>query len=253
MQLLSINGSTVTCGRHCKQKCIMCNFIAHRKNNVSFLLERKIVENQLCTSNRNVKLVVLLPIVRKTSHFYVPSYLLCIAAGTFTKQNKFLFLNWFYFVRHGYRLHLSFAHRELVFQKASNSYERHQLFSYFVIKLERKIVGNQRRTSHKMHSFIAHRKNNVSFLLERKIIENQLCTSNRNVKCVVLLPIVRKTYHFYVPSYLLCIAAGTFTKQNNFLFLNCFYLVRHRYRLHLPSLTGNLFSKKHRTVIRGIR
>ena len=200
----------------------MCNFIAHRKNNVSFLLERKSIENQLCTSNRNVKCVVLLPIVRKTSHFYVPSYLLCIAAGTFTKQNKFLFLNWFYLVWHGYRLHLSFAHRELVFQKASNSYERHQLFSCFVIKLERKIVGNQRRTSHKMHSFIAHGKNNVSFLLERKIIENQLCTSNRNVKCVVLLPIVRKTSHFYVPSYLLCIAAGTFTKQNKFCFLTVF-------------------------------
>ena len=112
------------------------------------------------------------------------------------ETEQVLFLNCFYLVKHRYRLHLSFAHRELVFQKASNSYERHQLFSCFVIKLERKIVGNQRRTSHKMHSFIAHRKNNVSFLLERKIIENQLCTSNRNVKCVVLLPIVRKTSHF---------------------------------------------------------
>ena len=125
----------------------MCNFIAHRKNNVSFLLERKIVENQLCTSNRNVKCVVLLPIVRKTSHFYVPSYLLCIAAGTFTKQNKFLFLNCFYLVKHRYRLHLSFTHRVLVFQKASNSYKRNPLI--FVFNLERKIIENQLCYIHK--------------------------------------------------------------------------------------------------------
>ena len=198
----------------------MCSFIAHRKKNISF---------------------------------YVPSYLLCIAAGTFTKQNKFLFLNWFYLVWHGYRLHLSFAHRELVFQKASNSYERHQLFSCFVIKLERKIVGNQRRTSHKMHSFIAHRKNNVSFLLERKNYWKSAVHLEQKCKMCSFIAHRKKNISFYVPSYLLCIAAGTFTKQNKFLFLNCFYLVRHRYRLHLPSLTGNLFSKKHRTVIRGIR
>ena len=35
-------------------------------------------------------------------------------------------------------MHLSFAHKALVFHKASYSYERHQL-----IKLERKIIENQ--------------------------------------------------------------------------------------------------------------
>ena len=92
----------------------MCSFIAHRKKNISF---------------------------------YVPSYLLCIAAGTFTKQNKFLFLNCFYLVKHRYRLHLSFTHRVLVFQKASNSYKRNPLI--FVFNLERKIIENQLCYIHK--------------------------------------------------------------------------------------------------------
>ena len=77
-----------------------------------------------------------------------------------------------------------FAHREL-FQRT----KEHQLTLCFVIKLNEKIV------------------------------ENQLRTSSRNVKCVVLLPIVRITSHFYVPSYLLCIVASKFTKQSKFSFL----------------------------------
>ena len=84
------------------------------------------------------------------------------------------------------------------------SYERHQLISCFVTKLE------------------------------RKIIENQLHTSNRNIKRMVLLPIVRISSHimFLVIS-VLCIAASTFTKQNKFSFLKQFYLAKHRYLMHL--------------------
>ena len=59
----------------------------------------------------------------------------------------------FYLVKHRYRMHLSFTHRELVFQWA----KKHQPILCFVIKLN------------------------------GKIIENQLRTSNRNVKCLVLI------------------------------------------------------------------
>ena len=54
------------------------------------------------------------------------------------QQNNFSFLKHFYLVKYIYRMHLSFAHKALVFHKASYSYERHQL-----IKLERKIIENQ--------------------------------------------------------------------------------------------------------------
>ena len=85
-------------------------------------------------------------------------------------------------------MRLSFAHREL-FQRT----KEHQLILSFVIKLNEKIV------------------------------ENQLRTSSRNVKCVVLLPIVRITSHFYVPSYLLCIVASISSRNRaSFHFLNSF-------------------------------
>ena len=54
------------------------------------------------------------------------------------QQNNFSFLKHFYLVKDSYRMHLSFAHKALVFHKASYSYEKHQL-----IKLERKIIENQ--------------------------------------------------------------------------------------------------------------
>ena len=80
-------------------------------------------------------------------------YCVLLRVGLQTRAS-FRFLTVFYLVKHRYRLHLSFAHKE-----------RHQLISCFVTKLE------------------------------RKIIENQLHTSNRNIKRMVLLPIVRISSH----------------------------------------------------------
>ena len=103
-----------------------------------------------------------------------------------------------------------------------------------------------------MCNFIAHRKNNVSFLLERKIVENQLCTSNRNVKCVVLLPIVRKTSHF-MSLVIYCVLLQVHLRnRTSFCFLTDFIQSDMVIDCTCPSLTGNLFSKKHRTVMRGI-
>ena len=110
-------------------------------------LERKIIENQLHASNRNIKRMVLLPIVRISSHImFLVISVLCIAASTFTKQNKFSFLKQFYLAKHRYIMHLNrpiFHSRTTCFQKTSHSYRRHQLFSCFIIKLERKIIENQ--------------------------------------------------------------------------------------------------------------
>ena len=88
----------------------MCSFIAHRKKNISFLCP------QLST-------------------VYCCRYIY--------ETEQVLFLNCFYLVKHRYRLHLSFTHRVLVFQKASNSYKRNPLILCFVFNLERKIIENQ--------------------------------------------------------------------------------------------------------------